>query len=1366
MLRRFYRIGFGGCGCAMVVHFIEHVNVIYRGILLNDYRELAKWENGLANESRLRMGDKLKELRERIFAQERETSYSLEEVEKYIKLDEYLDAWDYSLGELLANTPWMSYEEPIVREIKDINRTMDRKAEAIKAKEEAVLLEGLMVDSFSGTSSATGGADKARFLYNKMIKKTRPLIVNKYDADILDSEGFDHHPELQMLPFSMKEVRYEVYEVISKAAEKGTEIGSRGNFFFVGLGGGTGTGVISPLAEQFGKGSRGYFTLGLLGGKDDNKYLGSQQPWFRRCFNILLALNDLIATADLDGIILVDNEVLMARLEARGKLEEQGAVSSDRNDFNKFLEEEFGMDWVKHAEIVRSKFESAENKIIHIYDAENFVEINIDNTRQSATLKISDGRIYNLKVEEWFLFSWDNVPQKVDGILLSFLRGDFNIEWAENAEISKVDGNTIRISNGGDSAEITIGDDGKKATIKVSGGKTYDLKVKNEDGKQKIYAGKIHGRAYAEKIDEELTKIIYPAFGITACEESGSDIDWAQLKHHMKLEEQEQRSPIFVPCYASGDVNANTKDLINDALDSGMLAKCVYCNKEEDKIIADKIICYVRDIRDEDGIKAILSDKFKTNTEEIKIIKRAAKRKDVLNDVSAKIIVFESKTSKEEGERKENEVLLLLRNCDVKDTLYPRLKEAQSFVDLLVAFKELIEEKRESPGSTEEIAKNVIKNLIKGENGKVKNILKDISKDGIEAEYLFSWDRVQDDNKEAKNKLMWSLRNVFNIDWAKDLKIEPTHDEIICKPKEGDKSKITIKKEAGGTATLKIDDGKTYNLKIINDNGEQKVYESENRASEKILQEAKSFLLPMDIGPQKLEATYKDMIEIVANLKAVVTDAINNLDAGIRPIFTDPIFKIKSAVASDAEVNLTSMLAMSEDTYSTYRDALGGDKVDQLFNEFQRETLEDRAYVDNSGGAGDHILTDRGENVLGKGYLFSWNNVTGDDKGRLVRFLRSDFAIDWAKNAEISKLNDDKTIRISEGKNSAEIRIDDNNEKATLKISDGKDLDLKVKNEGGKLNIYGKSLNEELDEVSKAIEKPSDLLEWIDRKKFLRFVKDAEEEISFPKLLVLSLLYSKWEYLCGWDNICGVDGNENGKLIKELSQDPNFDWIANDAVIQSFKSDTNTFSISYNGHLAEITICDKENGKFKEIRAGRHWPSEDIGNANISRNDILGKLKEVPPTVLFSWDDIPEKVSDSLLSFLKGRLGIDWAENANISKDDSKTIRIFNDENSAKILIDENNEKAILKFSNGKTHDLKVKKEDGKLNICAFALPTELNVKEEGDNKWRIIDEEKGKDMEYYVRIENGSLKIFEDKILGLKVKDAEAGTLKIYKRR
>ena len=84
----------------------------------------------------------------------------------------------------------------------------------------------------------------------------------------------------------------------------------------------------------------------------------------------------------------------------------------------------------------------------------------------------------------------------------------------------------------------------------------------------------------------------------------------------------------------------------------------------------------------------------------------------------------------------------------------------------------------------------------------------------------------------------------------------------------------------------------------------------------------------------------------------------------------------------------------------------------------------------------------------------------------------------------------------------------------------------------------------------------------------------------------------------------------------------------------------------------------------------------------------------------FTWDNVPGTDSEILLMFLKDYLHIDWAENAEIHKStDGKTIRIFKDENSAKITIDEKKEKATLKINDGRIHDLKVKKEHGKLNI-------------------------------------------------------------------
>ena len=86
--------------------------------------------------------------------------------------------------------------------------------------------------------------------------------------------------------------------------------------------------------------------------------------------------------------------------------------------------------------------------------------------------------------------------------------------------------------------------------------------------------------------------------------------------------------------------------------------------------------------------------------------------------------------------------------------------------------------------------------------------------------------------------------------------------------------------------------------------------------------------------------------------------------------------------------------------------------------------------------------------------MFSWDSVPGDDDEKLKEFLRGDFDIDWAENAEILKSDDGKTIRIVKDEKSVEIKIDEKKEKATLKNTDGRTHELKVKRENGKLNIY------------------------------------------------------------------------------------------------------------------------------------------------------------------------------------------------------------------------------------------------------------------------------------------------------------------------
>ncbi len=84
---------------------------------------------------------------------------------------------------------------------------------------------------------------------------------------------------------------------------------------------------------------------------------------------------------------------------------------------------------------------------------------------------------------------------------------------------------------------------------------------------------------------------------------------------------------------------------------------------------------------------------------------------------------------------------------------------------------------------------------------------------------------------------------------------------------------------------------------------------------------------------------------------------------------------------------------------------------------------------------------------------------------------------------------------------------------------------------------------------------------------------------------------------------------------------------------------------------------------------------------------------------MFSWDSVPGD-DDEKMEFLMADFDIGWAENSEILKsDDGKTISIFKAEKSAEIIIDEKKEKATLKITDGIIHELKVKKENGKLNI-------------------------------------------------------------------
>ncbi len=86
-------------------------------------------------------------------------------------------------------------------------------------------------------------------------------------------------------------------------------------------------------------------------------------------------------------------------------------------------------------------------------------------------------------------------------------------------------------------------------------------------------------------------------------------------------------------------------------------------------------------------------------------------------------------------------------------------------------------------------------------------------------------------------------------------------------------------------------------------------------------------------------------------------------------------------------------------------------------------------------------------------FIFNWDEIPGNDNGRLIEFLTQAFGIDWVKTAKIEK-SDNKTIKVSSERNHLSLELNDAQTKVNLKIDDGRTDEFIAKRENGKLNIY------------------------------------------------------------------------------------------------------------------------------------------------------------------------------------------------------------------------------------------------------------------------------------------------------------------------
>lgn len=95
-------------------------------------------------------------------------------------------------------------------------------------------------------------------------------------------------------------------------------------------------------------------------------------------------------------------------------------------------------------------------------------------------------------------------------------------------------------------------------------------------------------------------------------------------------------------------------------------------------------------------------------------------------------------------------------------------------------------------------------------------------------------------------------------------------------------------------------------------------------------------------------------------------------------------------------------------------------------------------------------------------YLFSWDEIPGNDNVRLIEIVKWSFNIDWVKIAKIEKIDDDKAIRLSNEKNYLLLMVNEDKTSINLRTDDGRTDKFIVKTENSKLRIYNKKLSKHL----------------------------------------------------------------------------------------------------------------------------------------------------------------------------------------------------------------------------------------------------------------------------------------------------------------
>ena len=265
---------------------------------------------------------------------------------KYVKdLDGYLwNSYDeYKKGELNKGYNSISREkmlglEPLFKGIKIDADEEDAKGEKFTAHVDKKIESYSVLERRERQKQKPYECDY--YIYRGIPSELGKKVAMALGEDFIEKSGFAHSPELQMICLAINKIRDYIMDNIDKLPEIGVAKEGDGVLFLAGLGGGTGTGIIETIAKEiFGHRPIPSLALVVLSGKEDTS---GQRPYCRRCFNLIWALNNLLTSKALDGVILVDNNVLnvnenieseMAKIDSKEKGSDEKA--KERKEWKK-----------------------------------------------------------------------------------------------------------------------------------------------------------------------------------------------------------------------------------------------------------------------------------------------------------------------------------------------------------------------------------------------------------------------------------------------------------------------------------------------------------------------------------------------------------------------------------------------------------------------------------------------------------------------------------------------------------------------------------------------------------------------------------------------------------------------------------------------------------------------------------------------------------------------------------------------------------------------------------------------------------------------------------------------------------------------